>query len=157
MGQLFSNIWYATSNKIESVTKATSFSDRGSIEYSKDELHFQSKKNSITIRKYDQILLTTQRFPWVSNMIIIIVMVVCLLIIFPDILNIGKILLLLVLLVGANLYSLLIIKKTPWILIEYHDESNQVHKVYFADGSLSGWGGIFGGTSKLFNVIKNNK
>jgi hypothetical protein len=90
-------------------------------------------------------------------MIVNIVMVVYWLIIFPDSLNISNILLLFVLLVVLNLFGVLIVKKTPWILIEFHDESNQVHKAYFADGSLSGWGGIFGGTSKLFKIINGNK
>ncbi len=39
-----------------------------------------------------------------------------------------------------------------WVRIDYGDEKT----AYFADGSALGWGGIFGGTSRIFNAIKES-
>ena len=38
-----------------------------------------------------------------------------------------------------------------WVKIEYQDGET----AYFADGSLLGWGGIFGGTKKILNAVQH--
>ncbi|RPI31958.1 MAG: hypothetical protein EHM70_10155 [Chloroflexota bacterium] len=39
-----------------------------------------------------------------------------------------------------------------WVKVEYGD-GDKLQAVWFADGSLLGWGGLFGGTQRLFNAI----
>jgi hypothetical protein len=41
-----------------------------------------------------------------------------------------------------------------WAKIEYGDPAT-VSTVYFADGSLLGWGGIFGGTKKIYTALQH--
>ena len=38
-----------------------------------------------------------------------------------------------------------------WVKIEYQDGET----AYFADSSLLGWGGIFGGTKKILNAVQH--
>lgn len=38
-----------------------------------------------------------------------------------------------------------------WVRIEYQNG----HKAFFADGSLLGYGGILGGTKKIFNAVSH--
>ncbi|MDR2012169.1 MAG: hypothetical protein LBQ20_03840 [Rhodanobacter sp.] len=38
-----------------------------------------------------------------------------------------------------------------WVKIEYGDGK----QAFFADGSLLGWGGIFGGTKRILNVVRH--
>ena len=42
-----------------------------------------------------------------------------------------------------------------WVKIEYGD-SIPPCVAFFADGSLHGWGGIFGGTKKILEAVKRN-
>jgi len=37
-----------------------------------------------------------------------------------------------------------------WVKVEYQDGKT----AFFADGSLLGWGGIFGGTKKILGVVR---
>ena len=41
-----------------------------------------------------------------------------------------------------------------WVMVEYGDPATP-STVYFADGSLLGWGGIFGGTKRILEAIRN--
>lgn len=38
-----------------------------------------------------------------------------------------------------------------WVKIEYGDDK----QAFFADGSWLGWGGIFGGTKRILNVVRH--
>ena len=42
-----------------------------------------------------------------------------------------------------------------WVKIEFYNKSNELTEVYFADGNNSGWSGIFGGTKKIYNILKS--
>ena len=57
------------------------------------------------------------------------------------------------LLIG-NLLGLAINRTTKWIRVEYTDAGEKKQLAYFADGSLLGWSGIFGGTKILFKKLK---
>jgi hypothetical protein len=41
-----------------------------------------------------------------------------------------------------------------WVKLEYYDNNNEIQQAYFADGNNRGWAGIFGGTKKIFNLLK---
>jgi hypothetical protein len=40
-----------------------------------------------------------------------------------------------------------------WVKVEYGDPPH-LSSVYFADGSLLGWGGLLGGTRRIFSVVQ---
>jgi len=42
-----------------------------------------------------------------------------------------------------------------WVKIEYGDSSNP-SIAFFADGSMHGWGGIFGGTKQILEAVKRH-
>jgi len=42
-----------------------------------------------------------------------------------------------------------------WVKIEYGDSSTPT-VAFFADGSLLGWGGIFGGTKKILEAVQEH-
>ena len=42
-----------------------------------------------------------------------------------------------------------------WVKIEYGD-STTLSVAFFADGSLRGWGGIFGGTKRILETVKQH-
>jgi hypothetical protein len=41
-----------------------------------------------------------------------------------------------------------------WVKVEY-GEGNELSTAFFADGGSLGWGGVFGGTRKIFAVIQS--
>nr|WP_067061823.1 hypothetical protein [Mucilaginibacter sp. L294] len=42
-----------------------------------------------------------------------------------------------------------------WVKLEYYDHLNELKEAYFADGNKGGWAGIFGGTKKIYTLIKD--
>jgi hypothetical protein len=42
-----------------------------------------------------------------------------------------------------------------WVKIEYGDSASP-SVAFFADGSLRGWGGIFGGTKRILEAVKQH-
>jgi hypothetical protein len=155
MEQNFSSVWYATPEKVESITKLIVLSDRGSLAISPGEVHYQGRKLTLSIQKIARVSLERQRIPWVSYIIANIALVAYWAILFSgrlnDVIFVGF---LAMALLAANLLGLLVGVSTKWILIEYEDESGQTQRAYFAEGSMFGWGGILGGTTRLFNAIE---
>ena len=41
-----------------------------------------------------------------------------------------------------------------WVKLEYYNKNNELTEAYFADGNNRGWSGIFGGTKKIYNILK---
>lgn len=41
-----------------------------------------------------------------------------------------------------------------WVRVEYVNDKGQVSQAFFADGRFIGWSGIFGGTKKIYQLIK---
>ena len=59
-----------------------------------------------------------------------------------------------VILVFANAIGLVVSLKTKWVHVAFRDAAGQPGEAYFADGSTMGWGGILGGTQRLFEKLK---
>jgi hypothetical protein len=64
MSQQFASIWYATREKIESVTKFVVFSDRGSLDVFSDQIQYRGKKFTLSVRKVVAVSMISQRIPW---------------------------------------------------------------------------------------------
>ena|SRR3989344_1603589 len=41
-----------------------------------------------------------------------------------------------------------------WIKVRYIDENGKPAQAFFADGRLLGWSGVFGGTKRIFGLVK---
>jgi hypothetical protein len=153
MSQRFESVWYATPEKVQSMTKFIVFSDRGTLDVLPGGLQYHGKKVSLSMPKVVAVALTRQQIPWLTYVIVNIAMVVYFAVTYANRLNLGV---LVGILVGANLFGILIGASTKWVMVEYQDEANQQRKAYFADGSLLGWGGILGGTAGLYHALEGH-
>jgi len=153
MGQQFASVWYATPEKIKSMTKLVVFSDRGSLDVLPDQIQYRGKKFTFSMRKVVAVSLTRQWIPWVIYAIVNVAVVAYFAVKYQANLNLGV---MAAILIACNFLGFLIGASTKWVLVEYQDESNQSRKAYFADGSLLGWGGIFGGTTGVYRAIKHH-
>jgi hypothetical protein len=151
MNRQFASVWYVTHEKFKSMTKFIAFSDRGSLDVSPDQIEYRGKKYIVSMPEVSAVSLASQRIPWVTYAIVNVAAVACFAIIASGKLNVG---LIAAILIAGNLLGVLIVASMKWVMVEYQDESNQIRKAYFADGSLLGWGGIFGGTAGLYRAIK---
>lgn len=164
MPQQFKSVWYATPEKVNSMTKLIVFSDRGPLDVFQDRVEYHGKTFAISMPNIVAVSLTAQRIPWVTYLLSNIVGIACFAVIFAVRLNRGvggtmlwrNLGVIAAILVMGNLIGLLGSTSTKWISVEYKDESNNAQTAYFADGSLLGWGGILGGTSALYRAIQRD-
>jgi hypothetical protein len=42
-----------------------------------------------------------------------------------------------------------------WAKVSYYNADHELVEVYFADGGKKGWSGIFGGTKKIYQLLKD--
>jgi len=145
-----SSVWYATRKKIKSPTKMVVFSDRGALQISDDGLSFQGKKYTVSPKKVVSVALVRQTIPWVSYLIVNAVVIAYLVGMYGRRMDPA---LLIGIMVGANFFGLAVGLLSKWIRVSYLDESGQTDEAYFADGSMLGWGGVFGGTRTLYQAI----
>src|SRR5258706_4394957 len=66
MSPQFASVWYATPEKVKSMTKFVVFSDRGSLDVLPDQIQYRGKKFTVSMRKVVVVSLTSQRIPWVT-------------------------------------------------------------------------------------------
>jgi len=151
MSQHFDSVWYANQKRIESIIKIIVFNDRGTLDVHSGKINFKGKKHDISMSNIVKVSLSRQRIPWVVYIIINIIFVPTFILQYSDRFNIWYALAVLVL---ANLAGMLVAISTKWILVEYDDESGQRCKTYLSDGSKLGWGGIFGGTKRLYQILE---
>jgi hypothetical protein len=145
----FSSIWYASEQKIKSISKLIVYDEKGQLDIDEKNIVFSGNKSTIKmeIGRITNITLARQSINWIIYLImnlIFLPFLACSLGIIPAIL----------LLIIVNIPGLMIGWNTRWTLIEYQDEKGNQEKAYFADGSGFGWGGLFGGTGKLYNSLK---
>ena len=142
----FRPVWYAGKDKIESVTKFIVFDDRGTLTVAPGRMRYAGRKNSLDITDVLDLSLVKQRVNWVTYVITVSIASVYLL--FQGFSPIAVVLIMAVavglgVLIGAN---------TKWVRVAYRAGAG-TKEAYFADGSLLGWGGLLGGTTRLFNAI----
>jgi hypothetical protein len=98
------------------------------------------------MRDIVDVSLVKQRVAWLTYVITVSIASVYLL--FQGFLPIAIVLIMAVavglgVLIGAN---------TKWVRVSYRD-GDGTGEAYFSNGSLLGWVGLFGGTTRLFNAI----
>lgn len=60
----------------------------------------------------------------------------------------------------ANVRGVSLVKQgrdfiNDWVRIEYGDAAGAAATAFFADGSWLGWGGVLGGTRRLFEAVRH--
>jgi hypothetical protein len=166
MAELFPNVWYATPARAASLTKLVVFDDSGSLEVSPQESFFSGRRGRIDLGSASVVSLTRQRLPWVIYALINAALVPPLLL-FPWFLlgsrldftsGFGLVVVvgLVAVMIASNAIGMLVGINTPWVLVEYEDKDGQFQQAYLADASGFGWGGIFGGTKRIYQAIASS-
>lgn len=144
----FPSVWYTSEKRIKSISKLVVFEDRGRMDIDAKSMRFLGNKTTIDmeISRIQNITLVRQSIPWTTYIILNLILL-------PILACGAGILPAIVLLFFSNVIGLLIGWSTRWVLVEYQDVKGNLAKAYFADGSLFGWGGLFGGTKKLYKSL----
>jgi hypothetical protein len=152
----FQQVWFADEKRNSSVTKMLVFSDKGLLEAEPDRLMFKGNKLALQISNIKDVSLARQKLNWISYLITNVAAIVyfaLLIKLIPDFYSWSS---LLTLLLVSNIFGLVVGYSTKWVRIEYSDDDNKNTLAFFADGSSFGWGGIFGGTIKMYKTLKSS-
>jgi hypothetical protein len=165
MTRLFPNVWYATPDRAASLTKLVVFDDSGSLEVSPQGCTFSGKRGILDLGTSTGSL-ARQRLPWVTyalmNAVLVPVLLLCVWFLLGATLDLASgwflvvIAAVIVVMAAANVLGLLVGISTPWVLVEYKDKYGKARQAYFADASGIGWGGIFGGTKRMYQALASS-
>jgi hypothetical protein len=157
------NIWFAKEERVKSVTKFIALDDKGILTISNGKITFTGSKfsNEVLIKQITNIDLVTQTIPWVGYIIMNVIVIIFVIgITFINSLFAKEAtffgIAYFCMIPLSNLFGITIALSTKWIRMEYKDSKGIVKKDYYADGSSLGWGGIFGGTARLKQIVSNN-
>lgn len=140
--------WYASRQRIESATKLIVFDDRGSLECVGGKLIFHGRKRTLEMSDLSGIEIAGHKTNWVMYVIVNILLI-------PYFWLVGTPLVAaIVILALANAFGLGVSLKTKWVHVAFRDANGATGEAFFADASSFGWGGIFGGTQKLFDNLR---
>lgn len=166
MAELFPSVWYATPDRAGSLTKLVVFDDAGSLAVAPQGCAFSGKNGRIDVGGISAVSLSRQRLPWGTYALVnavtvpVLALPVWLLLGSRPELAVGWGLALVAglvcLLVAGNALGVLVGISTRWVVVEYADEHGQARRAYFADASGFGWGGIFGGTQRVYRALASS-
>lgn len=149
MRRLFDSAWYATPRRFNGIVKLMAYDDRGSLSTSPDGIRFVGRKADVSVRKVVAVSLVRQQIPWPGYAVVNLVLVALLVVIHQSTtFDLAYV-------VALNIVGLSIAASTKWVKVDFEEEPNSRQSVYFADGSMRGWGGIFGGTKDLYRAIQD--
>jgi hypothetical protein len=159
----YATVWYAAPERAASRSKFRGYDDRGSLDISSSGLIFIGGKQRLPMGDIRAVTWTRHSIPWVTYMLAQVFMSWCYVLFYyvmqPDLAELTtfrvevSLILIAVAVLGSTLVAVLIHVNTPWVLVEYLDVSNQVRQAYFKDASGFGWGGILGGTWRMYQAI----
>lgn len=150
----FSTVWLATPSKFHRPLKMFPYDEQGRLQVARNEIRFVGNRKSMLISKIEQLNLVRQPAPWlnwvVSNGLIILGIASGFFktITWQDPLTVP-------LLVGINLFMVLIWWTDKWVAVEYLDDAGQPQKLFLNDGTMFGWGAHFGGTKKIHSALES--
>lgn len=148
----FQRVWFSTEKRNRSITKTLVLDDSGRLTLGHDSLDFTGRKLKIHIPRIRQISLARQSINWVMYLILDVVLILY----FIFFLGGFPLFIWLPMLVVCNFFGLVIGFGTKWVRVEYLDDNNNSCLAFFADGSSFGWGGIFGGTKRMYRSLKSS-
>jgi len=156
MGQILTSVWYASEERAKNAFKLFVYDDVGALEIEPDEINFVGRNQTLKIRDVRNISLVRQTWNWIVYLLVNILLLPVYFVLYwflnPILgVEVGTII---VVVVTVNLLGLLIGFSTKWVQIEHGDSQNTFSRSYFADGSRRGWSGVFGGTGKLYKLLR---
>lgn len=142
-------IWYASETRALSALKFIVYEDKGRLKLEHDVLSFQGKYNDFQIKQIKEIQLARQMVNWPIHLIGCSVLAYFLIQRgFAPVPAVTITVLAMVLGISVG-YS------TKWVKVTYQTSQGRTTSAWFADGGGRGWSGIFGGTSRLYEVIRS--
>lgn len=172
--QVFSNIWYASDEHLNTVGRnqsGTLYEDKGFLAVTGDALEFRGLKGIVQIHDIQALTVAKRPLPTFNRLSVFFLAGLFALCgvcgggLLPismmagnDIGDAGGTAVLLfvvgiVLLFGAAAFAWYGYNATPWISVTYHTSQGEA-RIYLADGRFFGWGGIAGGTKQLYEQLR---
>lgn len=149
----FGKIWYATPERIASAFKFVVFSDRGWLEASPDLMNFSGNKEHFDMGQITSVSLVRQKFAWGNSLITLVFIGVWLYTL--QLRSYRGSSTTPIVAIAAFVFGTAVSLSTRWVRVEYTDEMGVQQVAFFADGSALGWGGILGGTRRLYDELSS--
>jgi len=158
MGQTLTDVWYASEKRAKDSFKLFVYDDLGTLEIKPGQINFVGRNHTLSIDNVRHISLMRQTWNWNMYLLVnILLLPVCFFLYWFLNPVIGiEVRTIIVVVVAVNLLGLLVGVSTKWVEIEHGSSVGSVCRSYFADGSRKGWSGIFGGTRKLYESLRNS-
>lgn len=140
-------IWIAYPERFEKTLKMVVYDEKGTVGFDHNKVLIKSKSNQVELPNDTELAMVRSKFGWGNFSLVMLITLV-----YPMIRQQSAVFttMLLLFVIGVFLFLHL---KHKWIKISFiRGTENQV--VYISDSSGDGWGGIFGGTEKLFNQLQ---
>ena len=146
------NIWYATERRAKSPTKLIVYDEIGCLKLRNGLIEFISSDINILIKQIIEIKLVRQRPNWIIYIVGFPISLFLSFYTWNLMFEIAFIYFFIGILIVA-IIGLSIGLSTRWVRLKHLDETGEITFSYFADGDKKGWGGIFGGTKRLFSIL----
>lgn len=146
----FPNIWYASDKKFNSPGMiGVVFDDKGSLDVTATKILFRGQKatGELERKTITKVFLVRRKTNWIGLLLIYILLFV---VFIASHINLA---LTILIMLGFFVFRLLVMFGSKWICVESKKSNGELEKMFLADGSNMGWGGIFGGTAKLFRIL----
>ena len=149
-------VWYATDQRARSAHKVFVYDDIGSIVVCANRIEFHGQQARLVISPVDGLNLKRQSWNWVMYLVALLAMspiyaawwyLLAFFVVSP-----GKYLIL-------GLLALVVVAwvlggSVIWVVAAGRDDGGRPIRVWFASGLHRGWGGIFGGTRRLLQGMR---
>lgn len=158
MGQKLPTAWYASERRARNSFKLFVYDDQGTLEIGQGQINFIGRKQTLRIGDVRHISLVRQTWNWKMYLLVNILLLPVYFFLYwflNPIVGI-EVRTIIVVVIAVNLLGLLIGFSTKWVEIEHGDSKDAFSRSYFADGSRKGWAGIFGGTRKLYELLRHS-
>ena len=156
MGHVFKGAFYATPRTVGGLLTFKDYDDRGSLDVSQEGIRFAGRKVDLSLNKVVGVSLVRHQIPWlaiaVANLGLVALLVIVLSAIASDRSTLFRDI---AVVMAVSLVVLLIHSRDKWVKVDYEDELNTRRSACFADGSMRGWRGPFGGTKDLYRAIQD--
>jgi antibiotic biosynthesis monooxygenase (ABM) superfamily enzyme len=153
----YDDIWYATPRRADSRTKLIVYDEVGSLIVEGAQFAFQGTKTNITLRRIEFAVLVGQKANLITYLIVSLIVLPWSLFIAYVMHSLFNCTMVVVLLLCYSVVpvGLAIGASTRWIKVSFVTDSGECEQAYFADGTAHGWGGIFGGTRRMFAELRS--
>ena len=161
-------VWYASEDRACSASKFLVYDDAGFLQTTEDGLHFAGRRLRVSLADIQQLSLVRQRLPWKTylwvNSVMFVLFALTIMIGYatgdpsvwggnPFIPLVFIICMPLLPLAAMNASALWAVWRRKWVRVDHRDDSGRMLASFFTYGSVNAWGGIFGGTARLYAAL----